>query len=522
MQPKILIVDNNPHSRLSIRTILQELDAEVREAGNGFDALSMTQVVDFALIVLDVQMPDIDGFEVCKQLRNTPRTAQTPIIFITADYKDNEDKIRGYVAGANDYLSKPIDDHVLKAKVQVFLRLFHQQYALEQANEELRIAAIAFNSQAGIAITDPHAKILRVNPAFTQLTGYTAQEAIGQTPALLKSGRHDQEFYRQMWETLVEHHYWQGEIWNRRKNGEVYPEGLTITAVMDQDNQITHYVAVFTDITARKHYEMQIRENEQRLLDILNVSPIAVEIATHRGRKIVFYNQRYADLIKTAHALGNNPKSYYARTEDYQEILAEITRGNVILNRQIELRTPDGLTVWALASYMPMQYHGEDAVLGWFYDITERIEAQRTLSRQLKLQRQMEEALRIANEELRAIFDSALSGIVLIMDCVILRCNRKLEEIFGYAHGELDGEPIRLWYSSEAAYTLGGSSICKEIAVGRYHRREQLLMRKDGSLFPALLSGQALDSGDPTKGVVLIIEDISPRRADHDCKDAGR
>ena len=356
MQPKILIVDHNPYNILSVQTILKDLDAELQEARYGFDALAM--VDHYALILLDVNMPDMDGFEVCKQLRSNSRTAQTPIILIATDYKDNEDKIRGYLAGANDCLCQPVDDLVLKAKVQVFLRLFHQQYALQRADEELRIAAIAFNSQAGIAITDSNAKILRVNPAFTLLTGYTSQEVIGQTPAILKSGHHDQEFYTQLWKTLEKYHYWQGEIWNRRKNGEVYPEGLTITAVMNQDNRVTHYVAVFTDITERKRYEMQIRENEQRLLDILNVSPIAVEIATHQGSKAVFYNQRYTDLIKSSHAICKDPKSYYANTEDYQEILAEVARGNVILNRQIELRTPNGLMVWALASYMPMQYHG--------------------------------------------------------------------------------------------------------------------------------------------------------------------
>lgn len=513
MQPKILIVDSNPQNLLRLHTILEDLDAEIQEAINGYDALSITQIDDFALILIDIQLPDIDGFEVCKQLRNNSRNAQTPVIFITADYKnDNEDKIRGYAAGANDCICQPIDELVLKAKAQVFLRLFYQQYELQQADESLRIAAIAFNSQAGMVVTDPKARILRVNTAFTRLTGYSPQEAVGRTPSILKSGRHDQEFYSHLWKTLEERHYWQGEIWNRRKNGEVYPEGLTITAVVDQDNQITHYVAVFTDITERKRYEMQIRENEQRLLDMLNVSPIAVEIATHQGSNAVFYNQRYADLIKHTHP-SKDPKSYYANTEDYQEILAEIARGNFIFNRQVELRTPEGSTVWALASYMPSKYHGEDAVLGWFFDITERIEAQRVLSRQLKRQRQMEDALRIANEELRAIFNAALAGIVLITDRIILRCNRKLEELFGYGPGELDGEPVRLWFPDEASYITSGSVMAKEIAEGKYQCCEQRLIRKDGSFFIARISGQALESKDPSKGVVLIIEDIAIQKA---------
>ncbi|MGZ4960652.1 MAG: putative bifunctional diguanylate cyclase/phosphodiesterase [Methylomonas sp.] len=259
-QPKILIVDDNASNRLSIRTILKGLDVELHEVDNGFDALSMTLNEDYALILLDALMPDIDGFEVCERLRANPKTKETPVIFLTAAFKEIEDNIRGYLAGATDYLSKPIDDHVLKAKVQVFLRLFNQQKALQHAYEELRIAAIAFDSQDGIVVTDADSVILRVNHAFSGLTGYTAEEAIGRTPALLKSGHHGADFYQQLWQSLLTEHYWQGEIWNRRKNGEIYPEWLTITAVLDTEQKITHYVAVFNDITQRKEAEEQIRQ----------------------------------------------------------------------------------------------------------------------------------------------------------------------------------------------------------------------------------------------------------------------
>ena len=257
-RPKILIVDDNRNNRLSLRTILKGVDAELDEADNGFDALSLAMNDDYALILLDALMPVMDGFEVCERLRGNPRTAETPVIFLTAAYKDIQDNIRGYVAGATDYLAKPVDDHVLKAKVQVFLRLYTQQRALQEANAELRIAAIAFETQEGITVTTPEAVILRVNRAFSELTGYSAEEAIGKTPALLKSGRHDEAFYHHMWETLGREGYWQGEIWNRRKNGEIYPEWLTITAVLDPEGRTTHYVAVFSDITQRKEAEDQI------------------------------------------------------------------------------------------------------------------------------------------------------------------------------------------------------------------------------------------------------------------------
>lgn len=119
-----------------------------------------------------------------------------------------------------------------------------------QAEEQLRITARVFD-QAGeaIMIADQFGIIQSVNSAFTRITGYSQAEAAGQPTSLLKSGRHSPEFYRIMWQALQEKAYWQGEIWNRRKNGEVYPQWLTINRIDSEDGRIEHYVAVFSDIT---------------------------------------------------------------------------------------------------------------------------------------------------------------------------------------------------------------------------------------------------------------------------------
>jgi diguanylate cyclase (GGDEF)-like protein/PAS domain S-box-containing protein len=127
-----------------------------------------------------------------------------------------------------------------------------------KVDEQLRIAATAFETQEGMAVTDAHSVILRVNHAFTRITGYTAKEAIGLTPRLLKSGRHDASFYAAIWESVGRTGTWQGEIWNRRKNGEVYPEQLTITEVIGSTGEVTNYVATLNDITLRKVAEEQI------------------------------------------------------------------------------------------------------------------------------------------------------------------------------------------------------------------------------------------------------------------------
>ncbi|MES2073355.1 MAG: EAL domain-containing protein [Pseudomonadota bacterium] len=128
------------------------------------------------------------------------------------------------------------------------------------AEQELKIAAMAFETQEGIMITDTRSVILRVNRAFSQITGYEAAEAIGKPVSLLKSGRHDPAFYRQMWQTIAEQRYWSGEVWNRRKNGEVYPERLVISAVLADDGSISNYVGSFTDITEYKISEEKIHQ----------------------------------------------------------------------------------------------------------------------------------------------------------------------------------------------------------------------------------------------------------------------
>jgi len=130
-----------------------------------------------------------------------------------------------------------------------------QQLSIEQ----LRIDATAFESHEGTMVTDAKGVILRVNQAFTNDTGYTAEEAVGQTARILKSGRHDAEFYKRMWESINRTGTWQGEIWDRRKNGEIYPKWLTITAVKDNDGVVTHYVGIHVDITERKAAENEIQ-----------------------------------------------------------------------------------------------------------------------------------------------------------------------------------------------------------------------------------------------------------------------
>lgn len=139
-------------------------------------------------------------------------------------------------------------------------RLSKTLKVLRKNEDDLRISAVAFDTQDAIFITDAKEQILRVNNAFSILTGYSAQEIIGQTPRVLSSGRHAAEFYKLVWREIEIFGGWSGEIWNRRKNGEVFPVHQVITAIKDKDGQTTHYLSTFSDITERKAAEEQIHQ----------------------------------------------------------------------------------------------------------------------------------------------------------------------------------------------------------------------------------------------------------------------
>ena len=145
-----------------------------------------------------------------------------------------------------------------------------------RVSQQIHIAAAAFEINEAIMITDANNVIVRVNQAFTRMTGYTADEAVGQTPRLLESGCHDSDFYRNMWEVIVQTGTWQGEIWDRRKNGEEYPKWLTISAVKGDDGIITHYVWAHVDITERKQSDESLKESELRFRTIIEQSPFGM------------------------------------------------------------------------------------------------------------------------------------------------------------------------------------------------------------------------------------------------------
>lgn len=157
------------------------------------------------------------------------------------------DRARQSLQEINQALERRADqeaEHLAQAKDQ-----------LMAASQESRLAAVAFETHDSIVITDKYGKILRVNKSFTKLTGYAPEDVIGKTPRVLRSGRHDDEFYREMWRAIGMEGYWEGEVWNKRKDGLVYLQRLTIACVKNAFGETTHYVGDGQDITWSKQAE---------------------------------------------------------------------------------------------------------------------------------------------------------------------------------------------------------------------------------------------------------------------------
>ena len=197
------------------------------------------------IILSDWNLPRFSGLRALELLGELRLTI--PFVILSG-YIGEEAAVDAVRSGADDYVLKDRPAR-LGSAVRGALARKRLRDERDAADAQLRLGAMVFDSSAeGITITDAAGRIVLVNRAFTEITGYSADEVLGRNPRILQSGRQDASFYRNMWAALLATGRWRGELWNRRKDGLLYPEWMTISAVAGADGVTTHFVGIFTDI----------------------------------------------------------------------------------------------------------------------------------------------------------------------------------------------------------------------------------------------------------------------------------
>lgn len=251
-KPYLLLVDDDEAITLNVLTKILKTDYEIKTATNGTDALALVNDGNLPdLILLDIELPDFNGFQIFDILNKSDKTNDIPIIFITGNTTP-EFELHGLEKGAVDYISKPFSVDVVKKRIEQHLMTLRYQRSLEL------FKSLFDATSEGIMITDNNSMIESVNPAFTEITGYSAQEIVGKKTSFLSSKKNTLEFYDKMWKQLNETGKWNGEIWSKVKSGDSQIHNLHINTVYDKHGNPVRRIGIFLDITEKKKAEEAI------------------------------------------------------------------------------------------------------------------------------------------------------------------------------------------------------------------------------------------------------------------------
>ncbi|MDA2913200.1 PAS domain S-box protein, partial [Acidobacteriia bacterium AH_259_A11_L15] len=250
---RVLVVEDNPaDAELCLRELKRagwEVAAEVVQTAE--ECAQCLRARAYDIVLADYGLPNWTGLGALELVR--AQGADTPFILVTGSLGDQK-AVECIKQGVSDYVLK---DNLIRLPVAVRRALEEKALRAERRRaeaERARLMTAIEQAAEAIVITDTEGKIEYVNPAFTWMSGYSREEALGQT-LLLKSGQHNELFYRMLWETIRAGNVWQGEIMNRRKDGSFYTEEMSITPVRAADGTLTHYIAIKQDVTERKRAE---------------------------------------------------------------------------------------------------------------------------------------------------------------------------------------------------------------------------------------------------------------------------
>ncbi|MEA4935645.1 MAG: response regulator [Paludibacter sp.] len=344
---KILAIDDNNDNLITLKALIRESfpNAETLMAQNGIDGIEMAAVAEPDVILLDIIMPDMDGFDVCKKLKAFRKTADIPVVFLTAIKIDKENRIKALEAGGDGFLSKPVDESELTAQIRAMakirkaalkkkdekqelerlveertrelqnthnatlklLQFFKQENerrkkseaALKNSEEQIKLFKQAVDSSSVvITITDVEGKIIYANPYFLKTTGYSYEEILGNNPRILKSGHQPKEFYKDLWDTILSGKVWIGEILNKKKNGELYWVKAVISPILNSKGIITNFVAVKENITQSRQMMEDLMKAKEKAEESDKLKTAFLANMSHEIRTPMNGILGFAELLK--------------------------------------------------------------------------------------------------------------------------------------------------------------------------------------------------------------------------------
>lgn len=536
----VLIADDNSTNLKLLRVTLEAEGLTVFDAADGEKALALLEHEKVDAIISDILMPNMDGYRFCYEVRASERFHNLPFIFYTATYTSPSDEKLSLELGADSFLRKPASAKDIVRSLHAALQRparplnvieqpqelsLMKEYngllvkKLEHKNEELlkrtdelhasvaqlRLQATALETAANaVILTDPTGIILWANPAFTKMTGYALEEAIGKSPGLLKSGQHGPAFYGDLWQTILAGKAWAGEFTNRRKDGSLYYGDQTITPVLTNDGVITHFVGIMNDVTARKQAEEALGRTANLLRAVADGTPDAVFVKDLQGRYLLF-NEAAARFVgrPAAEVIGKDDAALFD-LEGAQRVMASDLAVRESGQTQIneERLSAAGVERLYLATKAPYRdSHGTIiGTIGISHDITERS--------------RMEHELRASERRFREMLENVeLIAMTLDLDGRITFCNDCLLRVTGQSREQVIGQDWFALFIPETDMALR-KMFDDTASIGEIPaHHENPIKTKAGELRDIAWNNTTLrDGAGNIIGVASLGEDITERR----------
>ncbi len=499
--PLVLIIDSDASIRLQARQTVEQAGLVIAEAGTGDEGLKLFLERDPDLVILDLRMPDMNGLEVCGQIRSLPRGQHTPILVMTD--MDNAGAIdAAYAAGVTDLLRKPINWKLFHHRIRYMLRYARNLRELRETGEVLRESEERFRMMfqghdAVMLLIEPESgRIIDVNGAAESFYGYAADVMRGMTiqeinilsPEEIRTERENAKNRKQN-HFVFPHRLASGEI----RTVEVYSSPIRV-------HQKQLLFSVIHDITARVQAEKQLADAYVFSEQILSASPVGIATYDSRGQCISMNDQGARIIGATIQqVLGQN----FRRIESWKNSgLLEHAEKTLSTGEQtrcvVHHLSTFKRSVWLDCLFSAFSARGDRHLLLAFTDITERKEAEAKLGKLLK--------------EQKIIMDNIAVGIGYFVDRTIVWSNNALNRMFGFEPEGLNGKNTLEFYPDLEAYRRMGREAYAVVNSGGVFNTEVLMKRKDNTVFWCNLVGQAVSREHPEEGSIWMLQDVTDHK----------